>query len=254
MPERKQTFDTVSSRYNTFRPGYPPQFYNEAIAMTSLTRSAKILEIGCGTGQATKGFLDRGFSVHAVEPGVNLAATAVENLRQYPGFTLSVSAFEAFRSNDPFDLIFAASSFHWIDPAIGYPHACGLLKPGGWMLTVWNSRYEDGIEEPLRSGIRNIYDRYFPENNHRGPEIDRRRAEFENSDLFEPIIAKEHHHTVTYDADAYIGLIGTYSDHILLDPPVFRALSDDLRNLIVAHGNRLTIPYIVRAFYGQKPV
>ncbi len=80
----KKTFDEDAALYDSIRPRYPEQLFDDIILQTGLDPGAKVLEVGCGTGQATVGLAQRGFRIVCVELGDALAAVARKNLVAFP--------------------------------------------------------------------------------------------------------------------------------------------------------------------------
>src|SRR3712207_5907464 len=80
----RATFDGAALLYDRVRPGYPEELFDDVVARTGLPRGGRVLEIGCGTGQATVPLARRGYCVLCVELGENLAAVARRNLASYP--------------------------------------------------------------------------------------------------------------------------------------------------------------------------
>ena len=120
------TFDTAAELYERARPGYPRELFDDLAAATGLQGARpRVLEVGAGTGQATRGLLERGWSVVALEPGRELAAVARQVLGGLAGVEVVVAPFEGWEAGGQgtFDLVFAATSWHWLDPA-------GRLPPG----------------------------------------------------------------------------------------------------------------------------
>jgi SAM-dependent methyltransferase len=125
-------FDQAATAYDNARPGYPSRLIVKLIELTQLPAHARILEIGCGTGQITQPLASRGFEIVAVELGENLARIATANLERYTRVRVIHSAFEEWAYDEkPFDLVLSAQAFHWIDPEIGYPKIRRLLKDQG---------------------------------------------------------------------------------------------------------------------------
>ncbi len=135
----KTAFNEVSAEYNTARPGYPPKVIDTILKYAKLPKNAKILEIGCGTGQATKFFAERGYRITAVDISANIVAIAQKNLARFKNVKFIVNSFEdAALTQNSFDIIIAAQSFHWIEPARGFAKINQLLKPGGVLALFWN--------------------------------------------------------------------------------------------------------------------
>src|SRR5690349_224758 len=92
----RTVFDQVADDYDAVRPGYPPALIEDIINLAALPSAAKILEIGCGTGQATLPFAQRGYHITCLEIGPALAGRATQHLRPYPNVHVQVTAFEAW--------------------------------------------------------------------------------------------------------------------------------------------------------------
>src|SRR4051812_2841639 len=117
----RQTFDEVTSLYNEARPRYPDELFSTLIDVAGLKTNSTLLEIGPGTGQATKPLAQKGFQITAVELGGSLTEVAKHELLNYNNVTVTNIAFEeAIFPSKSFDLVFAATSFHWIDPSVKY--------------------------------------------------------------------------------------------------------------------------------------
>ncbi|MBT2506796.1 methyltransferase domain-containing protein [Streptomyces sp. ISL-98] len=131
------SFDTVAAQYAAARPGYPPALFNAVEELTGRPfPGARTLDIGAGTGIATRLLRDRGARVTAVEPGPGMAAQLRQSLPDVPlvradGNALPFAAATA-------DLITYAQSWHWTDQARSVPEALRVLRPGGALAVWWN--------------------------------------------------------------------------------------------------------------------
>ena len=126
-----RVFDAVAGEYDRNRPGYPEELVAHACELAGLKAGDPVLELGCGTGQLTTRLVARGLHVTAVEPGENLIALAAQNLKDGRAQVNFVNARleDADLPRDRFDAAFAASSFHWVDPDIGWRAVAEALKP-----------------------------------------------------------------------------------------------------------------------------
>jgi 16S rRNA A1518/A1519 N6-dimethyltransferase RsmA/KsgA/DIM1 with predicted DNA glycosylase/AP lyase activity len=77
------TFDRAADLYQRARPEYPSELYDHLIDVTRLSPGARLLEVGCGPGKATRPLAERGFRITCVEPGGALAAAARSNLAAF---------------------------------------------------------------------------------------------------------------------------------------------------------------------------
>src|SRR5690349_16209458 len=87
-------FDEVAELYDRVRPGYPEALFSDLAALIGLRQGSPVLEVGCGTGQATRSMAALGWSVTAVEPGPALAELARRRLAGFPNVTIETAAFE----------------------------------------------------------------------------------------------------------------------------------------------------------------
>jgi SAM-dependent methyltransferase len=228
-PDRKEltpTFDSVADRYQQARPDYPEELYDTLIAATGITPGDRLLEVGCATGKATLPLARRGFDITCIEIGPDLARAARRNLAAYPTVTVIDGAFETWRppSARSFDLAFAATAWHWLDPEIRYVHAWELLRPAGH-LAFWNASHvfpeggdpffadiQDVYEEIGEGAAKNDVTRYRP------ADLPDSRAEIERSGLFEVVLLRRFDWEGMYTADSYIRLLDTFSGHIAMAP------------------------------------
>jgi trans-aconitate methyltransferase len=126
---RSLSFGSVADEYERYRLSYPEELVDtiEQFAQRPL-RSA--LEVGAGTGKATRLFASRGFEVTALEPD-SAMATVLRSTTRGLSVDPVVTTFEEFESDRRFDLVYAAAAWHWTDPASRWVHATELLVPGG---------------------------------------------------------------------------------------------------------------------------
>jgi len=125
----RRTFDEAALFYHEARPRYPDELFSTLIDVTNLHSNATLLEIGPGTGQATKPLAQKGFNITAIELGDCLAKVAMQQLDDYKNIQIITGAFEDIRLlPESFDLVFAATSFHWIEPAIKFSKSHTVLK------------------------------------------------------------------------------------------------------------------------------
>src|SRR6516165_4632366 len=137
----KTTFDSAAQLYQQARPEYPGELYDELVRLAQLRPGDRLLEVGCATGKATIPLARRGFGITCVELGADLAAEARRNLGGFPRVTIVNEAFEAWEPPQAgFGLVYAATAWHWIDPAVRYRKAWELLREGGH-LAFWSATH-----------------------------------------------------------------------------------------------------------------
>ena len=240
--ERNQlraTFDGAAELYERARPGYPATLFDDLAELTGLHPDARALEVGCGTGKATRPLAERGYRVVAVELGPALADVARRVLAPFPRVEVVTAAFETWppRRAD-FDLVFSATAWHWIDPSVRYPRAAELLRPGGWLgiASTEHVMPEDG-GDPFFVAIHAVYEEIGETHGDSVPSPpgavpDPLSAEIAASGLFAPPLVRRYVWEQAYTAEQYLELLGTYSGHIAMEPAKREHLFGEVRRLL----------------------
>lgn len=246
----RRTFDEVAETYHAIRPGYPPALFDELFA--ALPDDPLILEVGPGTGQATRDLLARGARVHAVELGPALAATL---RRELPSerLTVEVGDFELVpgpEAQATFDAVFSASAYHWVAPSAQLDRPAALLKPGGMLAIVFYVQVDAPEDDGFFAAAQPIYERHgLP---HEGPPAPSRagvdtllRAALAADKRFEPLVLHRWDWDQTYTAIGYRHLQETFSTTQLLEPAPRHALLDELEAFIRERfGGSVTRPLV----------
>jgi ubiquinone/menaquinone biosynthesis C-methylase UbiE len=140
-----KVFDEIAAEYDRHRPTYPDELVDQACRVAGIGSGDHVLEVGCGSGQLTRGLVARGLHVTALEPGTSLIALARQNLAGAGEVEFVNAKFEdALLPREQFAAVFCASAFHWIDPEVSWQKAADVLVPGGTLALV---QYF-GVEEP----------------------------------------------------------------------------------------------------------
>jgi len=140
-----KVFDGMAADYDRHRPTYPDELVDQACQVAGIGSGDQVLEVGCGSGQLTRGLLARGLHVTALEPGKSLIALARQNLEGAGAVEFVNAQFEdAFLPREQFQAVFSASAFHWVDPRVSWQKTADVLVPGGTLALVQYC----GLEEP----------------------------------------------------------------------------------------------------------
>jgi SAM-dependent methyltransferase len=130
-------FDLAAEDYQRTRPVCPPRLFDDLIGLAGLKTGDRVVEIGCGTGQATVPLAGRGLAVTAVELGPELAAIARRRLTGFPAAEVVTCSFEDWQAPDAeFHAVVAVNCLHWIDPQSRYAKPHRLLRPGDAMVVA----------------------------------------------------------------------------------------------------------------------
>ena len=160
-----RVFNEVPELYDRVRPTYPDELFADLVAITGMDERSAVLEVGCGTGQATRSLAALGCSVTAVEPGAGMAALARQRLAASPNVEIETSSFEEWDDRGRrFDVLVAASSWHWVDPSIGWRRAHDVLRPGGWMALLGNVVVRRPGEPEVYAETADLHERFSPGN------------------------------------------------------------------------------------------
>ncbi len=144
VTDSTQRFSSRADNYARYRPSYPAAVVELLRRECGLTPDAVIADVGSGTGILSELLLRNGNRVYAVEPNDAMRAYAEEKLASYPGFVSVPARAEATTLPDAsVQLVTAGQAFHWFEPVATRPSGVRILRPGGWVALIWNSRQED---------------------------------------------------------------------------------------------------------------
>jgi len=219
---RRRTFDAAAERYDRARPEYPVQIFEDLAILAGLQARSRILEIGCGTGQATVPLAERGYEVLAVELGAELAAIGRRRAAGHSNAEVVVGAFEDWPlPREPFDAVLSADAFHWIDPEIRVTKAAQALRPGG-SLAIIENRHRPVASDQLLAEFSRCHERWGSEARLGAKlpadEPPENLAEVEQSGLFDRVTSRRYEWDHEYATADYLELLLTFSDVLALEP------------------------------------
>ena len=146
MPVTNATsrFSDRVENYVRYRPGYPAEILHLLKDECGLTPSGVIADIASGTGIWTRVLLENGNPVFGVEPNAEMRQAGERLLAEFPKFTSVAGSAEATTLADAgVDFVTAAQAGHWFDRARARKEFVRILKPGGWLVLLWNERITD---------------------------------------------------------------------------------------------------------------
>jgi len=239
--------------YVRYRPGYPRGLLDVLRRDCGLTSDSAIADIGCGPGNLSVLFLENGNTVLGVEPNAAMRAAGERELRRFPRFHTSEGRAEATGLPSAIvDFVTAGQAFHWFNPAEAHAEFRRILKPGGWVVLVWNERrpgpspFGDDYEAILhRYGVN-----YSAIRASRGDEASI-AAFFEAAPFERVTLAYEQ----TFDFEGLKGRLLSSSYVPLNGQPGHEPMLDELRRVFERHrqDGRVRFEYETSMWYGRLP-
>jgi SAM-dependent methyltransferase len=248
---RRLSFGTVAELYEVVRPSYPDRLVDDVMALVG---AGSALEIGAGTGKATRLFAARGTPVHALEPDPSMAEVARRVCAGFTGVTIEEADFERYDAGTKrFDLLFSATAWHWTAPETRYAKARALLRDGGVLAPFWNRPQWE--RSPLRAELAEAYAHAAPDftaASGAGPMhpavAEPFGAEFERelstAPSFRGTELRVYDWPRTYSTADYLKVIQTHSDHMVRPEVERQALLQAIGEVIDRHGGSLVVPYV----------
>ncbi len=258
VEQRRDWYSTVAAAYDRTRPRYPKELIQQAIALSQLPAGAKILEIGCGPAIATVEFAKLGFSIVSLEPSTAACQVARDNCAAYPQVEIVNTTFEDWElGTAKFSAILAATSWHWVDPKIGYPKAIASLEDQGYLILLWNHIPQPSyaicqdlakVYSDLAPSLGKYEDQATQEKNVRdfGQQV-------MDTGLFTNFVTTQLVSQILYSIDDYLALLSTLSPYIALEPKQREQLFSALRQVLAEnHGVEIATSYLSMLQIAQK--
>lgn len=255
-PERRLVFGEYAELYDKARPSYPDALVDDVVTLVG--PAARVLDVGCGTGKATRLLAGRGLAGVGVEAHPAMAELARRSVAAAGtgGWRIDVSGFEDWepRPGDaPFDLVTCAQAWHWIDPAVRFHRAHGLLRPGGWLALFWNTHADEQDAPDLQRDIDAVYARLAPDVGG----LPRPAGAIEGLRLpegltFDAPVARDYVWTRTYSTAEWAELIRTHSNHGVLEPDRRDRLVAAVSEVVDAHGGSYPHRYVTQLWTARR--
>lgn len=239
-------FDQQAEWYDLFRPSYPDAVIDELLGPEPARLD--VLDVGCGTGIASRQIAERGANVLGVEVAPRMAEIARGH-----GVEVEEDAFEDWVAGGrTFDRVFSAQAWHWLDLPISTAKAASLLRPGGRLCLLWNAGCHP---DELAEAIAEVYGRWFPTLGSAGFGYAASRPADRRSGLeavHEAIAAVPEFGAATeywvpwtreYDRDQWLELLLTRADHAALDAADRERLFEGIGMAIDEYGGSFVMSF-----------
>lgn len=168
--EPTKRFSNRVNNYVKYRPSYPTAVLDCLHEECGLVETAVIADIGSGTGILARLFLQNGNRVLGVEPNKEMREAGETFLAQFPHFTSINGTAEATTlPDDSVDFVTAGQAAHWFDKGKSLPELRRILRPGGFVVLLWNTM--DFAASPFMQGYGQLYQRYLSNKPERKDEL-----------------------------------------------------------------------------------
>lgn len=229
------SFNAAAAGYQTGRPDYPDELFDDLIATTGVGPADHLLEIGCGPGKATVPLAGRGFRITALEPGPDLADQARLNLAGTDTEVITTTFEDWQPAGDDYALVYAATAWHWIDPSVRWAKVASVLADGGHLAVFGAGHaFPEGFD-PFFTEIQKTYnalgegvDDWPPP---RPDQLPDPSPDYEAAGYVVDAV-RRYVWSLPYDADSYIALLQTFSGHILMPDDRRERLFGEVRRLL----------------------
>lgn len=252
---RAQVFGEVAELYDASRPGYADALVARVLEYAE-PGERPALEVGAGTGKATVPFAEAGTALVCVEPDPRMAEVLRRNTARFPRVRVEAGGFEEWRRDGRrFGLLYAATSWHWLDPARRLDLAREALDPGGALALFWNPQ---GVRDPrLHTALAEVDARHgmtgaphgeLASSYGRAPgdwagtpgwPAAECRAHGGFTDLCEVRFREDRY----YDTDRYLGYLASLSRYRVLSPDHRERVLADTAGVLDAHGGGIAMEH-----------
>jgi trans-aconitate methyltransferase len=246
---RASSFGDDAEQYDRVRPPYPPALIDVLLAENPST----VLDVGCGTGIASRLLSARGCEVLGLEPDARMAAVARRH-----GVAVEAGTFETWEARGRrFDLVVAAQAWHWVDPHVGAVKASEVLRPRGRIGLFWNQAFP---HSESRDVMARAYAQHAPALGQNSVLIGQRdEAMYDaianvarDTGRFEDVVVEKYEHELSYSTEQWLELATTHSDHRTLPEDDLRRLLGALRTEIDAIGALVVVRYQTTLVTGRS--
>jgi SAM-dependent methyltransferase len=235
---RGLSFGSVADAYERARPGYP----DGAVRWLAGDEPCDVVDLGAGTGKLTRSLVALGHRVTAVEP-------IPEMLAQLRASAPGAIALEGNAESIPLadgsaDVVTAAQAFHWFDHAVALREIARVLRPGGRLALVWNTR------DDSERWVAELTDTVIGHSEFRAGGVDATTGRIDDSGLFGPVERGSFAHVQPLTRVELVELVRSRSQCAVLTEEERRPVLDHVEELFDAHATdgMLAMPYVTECF------
>lgn len=252
MPASDATsrFSDRVEKYVRYRPGYPPEVLQALQSECGLTPSHVVADIASGTGIWTRMLLENGNRVFGVEPNREMREAGERLLNGFAKFaSIAGTAENTHLEDHSVDFVTAAQAGHWFDRVLSRREFVRILKPGGWLVLLWNERLTD------TTPFLRAYERLLLTYGTDYREIRHERTTDAVNEFFDPVPFAERTFTLRQEFD-YAGVEGRLLSSSYApgpDHPQHLPMIEELKRIFDANAvnGRAAFDYKTRVYFGQ---
>jgi SAM-dependent methyltransferase len=249
-PNATSRFSDRVENYVRYRPGYPEEALRVLRNDCGLTASHVVADIASGTGIWTRMLLQNGNRVFGVEPNPEMRQAGERLLADFPGFISVAGVAEATTLADhSVDFVTAAQAAHWFEREHSRREFARILKPGGWLVLLWNERVTDST--PFLRDYEQLLLTYGTDY----ADVRHERTTDAVNEFFDPLPFQERLFANRQEFD-YAGIEGRLLSSSYVPGPEdakYQPILRELRRIFDAHAvdGRATFEYKTRLYFGQ---
>jgi SAM-dependent methyltransferase len=236
---RSRSFESVAADYERHRPEYPEEALRWAAELLGLGSSARVLDVGAGTGKLTRGLVAVGFEVVAVEPGGPMVAQLRETVPEADAREAPAEAIPL--ANEAVDAAFAGQAYHWFDRERALPELHRVICRGGGLVLLWNWWDE---RDPLQRDLGKLI-------GYRG-QVPYRDEALPNEPWFRELGRTAVETVQESSPDDLVGYLSTVSAFLVAEPAEQQEWLRGVREVASRYGERFSLPRLTYAFAFER--
>jgi len=240
-------FGSAAAAYERGRPDYPAAAVRRLVERLDLRPGRTVLDLAAGTGKLTRLLVPSGANVLAVEP---LPQMRAELEKRVHGVATLGGTAERIPLRDAYvDAVTVGQAFHWFRPDVALPEIARVLRPGGGLALLWNTREE---KDPLQAAISAILAPLAGDTPRRGQRD--WRAVLDESGLFTPCETALFRHRQTLGEDGFVERVLSISFVASASRTAREEVERQVRALARDAGTPLELPYVTELYLAFRPV
>jgi len=247
----KQSFSNKVNDYVKYRPTYPSEAIDYLYDTVHINRNSTVADIGAGTGKLLKLLIERGTPIIAVEPDEEMRAASKQLLGNEPNFcAVAGSAEKTGLDNHSVDFIVCAQAFHWFDRNVTKVEFKRILREGGKVILIWNTRQTTGT--PFLEGLERLLHNYgidYAEVNHKNITEDELRSFYKENTMVKSVFKLQQ----LLEYGGLLGRVLSSSYTPMPDHPNYRLMVQELERLFEHYeeNGKVALQYETELYFGE---